>query len=89
LPEGDIHPDLASRLAEEASRSAQSILQMCIRALDYCPPVGITFGDYLRAIVTADLNFNPRTNSRGSPWWRASASGESTRAAFAACQSRR
>jgi len=59
LPEGDIHPDLANRLADEASRSAQSILQMCIRALDYCPPVGITFGDYLRAIVTADLNFNP------------------------------
>src|SRR5690606_15518974 len=39
LPDGDIHPDLAARLAEEASRCAQHILQMCIRALDYCPPV--------------------------------------------------
>jgi hypothetical protein len=32
---------------------------MCIRALDYCPPVDITFGDYLRAIVTADFDFDP------------------------------
>ena len=29
---------------------------MCIRALDYCPPVDITFGDYLRAIITADVD---------------------------------
>jgi hypothetical protein len=27
---------------------------MCIRALDYCPPVDLTFGEYLRALVTAD-----------------------------------
>ena len=59
LREGDIHPDLANRLAAEAARSAQQILQMCIRAIDYCPPVGITFGDYLRAIVTADTDANP------------------------------
>jgi hypothetical protein len=31
---------------------------MCICALDYCPPVNITFGNYLRAVVTADLNSN-------------------------------
>jgi hypothetical protein len=59
LPEGDIHPDLASRLAEEAARIASYLLTMCIRAIDYCPPVGITFGDYLRAIVTADHDLNP------------------------------
>ncbi len=29
---------------------------MCIRALDYCPTVDITFGDYLRAVITADLD---------------------------------
>jgi hypothetical protein len=59
LREGDIHPDLANRLAAEAARCAQQTLQMCIRAIDYCPPVGITFGDYLRAVVTADTDFNP------------------------------
>ncbi len=29
---------------------------MCVRALDYCPPVEITFGEYLRAIITADAD---------------------------------
>jgi hypothetical protein len=54
LSQGDLHPDLVNRLAEEASKSAGHVLTMCIRALDYCPPVDITFGDYLRAIITAD-----------------------------------
>jgi hypothetical protein len=43
LRDGDIHPDLANRLASEAARAARYILQMCIRGIDYCPPVGITF----------------------------------------------
>lgn len=59
LRDGDIHPDLVNRLAEEAQRAAERALQMCIRAIDYCPPVGITFGAYLRAIVTADHDVNP------------------------------
>lgn len=59
LRAGDIPPDLSARLAEEAARVAQNVLQMCIRAIDYCAPVGITFGDYLRAIVTADHDLNP------------------------------
>lgn len=59
LPEGHLHPDLVDRLADEAARSAGYILNMCIRALDYCPPVDITFGDYLRAVLTADFEFNP------------------------------
>jgi hypothetical protein len=59
LREGAIHPDLAHRLADEAARAAQQALRTCIRAIDYCPPVGITFGDYLRAIITADFDINP------------------------------
>jgi hypothetical protein len=59
LPAGHLHPDLVNRLADEASRSAGHVLNMCIRALDYCPPVDLTFGDYLRAIVTADYEFDP------------------------------
>jgi hypothetical protein len=54
LPQGQLHPDLVNRLAAEASKSAGHVLNMCIRALDYCPPVDITFGEYLRAIITAD-----------------------------------
>lgn len=54
LAPGAIHPDLVERLSREASKSAQHVLTMCIRALDYCPPVDITFGEYLRAIITAD-----------------------------------
>ncbi len=59
-PNGDaivpnfLHPDLANRLAEEAAKTAGRIQNICLRALDYCPPVDITFGDYLRALVTAD-----------------------------------
>ena len=56
LTPGEIHPDLVNRLADEAAKSAQQVLNMCIRALDYCPPVDITFGDYLRAIITADAD---------------------------------
>lgn len=59
LPQGEIHPDLINRLADEAAKSAQHVLGICIRALDYCPPVNITFGDYLRAIITADLDLVP------------------------------
>ena len=59
LRDGDIHPDLVNRLADEAQRAAERALQMCIRAIDYCPPVGITFGAYLRAVITADYDMNP------------------------------
>jgi hypothetical protein len=59
LPQGDIHPDLAGRLAEEASRASQHVLNICIRALDYVPPVDLTFGDFLRSLITADAEFFP------------------------------
>src|SRR6266566_8216599 len=56
LPPGQLHPDLVNRLASEAAKSAKHVLNMCIRALDYCPPVDLTFGDYLRALITADYD---------------------------------
>lgn len=59
LREGDIHPDLTRRLADEAARTASYVLQMCIRGIDYCPPVGVTFSDYLRGVITADYDLNP------------------------------
>lgn len=54
LKQGALHPDLVNRLASEASKAAEHVLRMCIRALDYCPPMDLTFGDFLRAIITAD-----------------------------------
>jgi len=54
LPRGELHPDLVGRMAQEAAKTARHILHMCIRALDYCPPVDVDFGDYLRALITAD-----------------------------------
>jgi hypothetical protein len=59
LPDQDLHPDLVNRIAAEASSTAQAVLTMCIRAFDYLAPVDITFGDYLRALVTADYELNP------------------------------
>lgn len=56
LPAGELHPDLVNRLADEASKSAKHVLNMCIRAMDYMAPVDANFGDFLRAIVTADYD---------------------------------
>jgi hypothetical protein len=54
LPPGDIPHDLVNRLSHEASKTAEQVLNMCIRALDYSPPVDMKFGDYVRALITAD-----------------------------------
>jgi hypothetical protein len=51
---GNLHPTLVELLAKEARKCAEHVLNICIRALDYCPPVDITFSDYLRALITAD-----------------------------------
>ena len=59
LPQGELHPDLVDRLAREASKAAGHVLDIAIRALDYCPPVDLTFGEYLRALITADIDLVP------------------------------
>ena len=59
LPQGNLHPDLVNRMADEAAKSARHVLQMCIRAMDYVPPVDITFGEFLRALITADADLVP------------------------------
>ncbi|MFC0342527.1 hypothetical protein [Paracoccus niistensis] len=51
---GDLPEGLVDILVAEVRRLASQMLQLCIRAIDYCPPVDIRFGDYLRALVTAD-----------------------------------
>lgn len=56
LPEGDLHPDMVDMLAGYASDSASRVLKICVRAIDYCPPIDVTFGDFLRALITADID---------------------------------
>jgi hypothetical protein len=51
---------LVQALAEEASAVASQFLNLCIRAIDYCPPVDIRLGEYLRALITADTELESR-----------------------------
>jgi len=63
LPAGDLNSDLLALLAKEASQLASQFLSICIRAIDYCPPLDIEFGEYLRAVITADQALVP-----SDPW---------------------
>jgi hypothetical protein len=47
------------RVVEDGSDSAEHLLRMVIRALDYCPVVDITFSDFLSALITADAELLP------------------------------
>jgi len=59
IGQADIPGPLAERLASEASRTAEQFFTVCARALDYSPPVDLTFGDFLRAMLTADADLRP------------------------------
>jgi hypothetical protein len=54
LAAGLLDPRLVAELASVAREVADRILLLCIRAFDYLPPTDVTFGDFLRALVTAD-----------------------------------
>jgi hypothetical protein len=45
---------LIKAIAQEASKVASQFLDVCIRAIDYCPPADMELGEYLRALITAD-----------------------------------
>jgi hypothetical protein len=55
----DLPGPLADQLAWAASRIAELFFSVCARALDYCPPLDLTFGDFLRALITADKDLFP------------------------------
>jgi hypothetical protein len=63
LAPGELPYDLQNILAQKASRLASQLLTICIRAIDYCPPVGLNYGDFLRALITADFDIVP-----DDPW---------------------
>ena len=59
LSSGRLHPDLVARVTAEAIGTADRFLGMVVRAFDYLPPVDVTFGDVVRAIVTSDHSLYP------------------------------
>jgi hypothetical protein len=48
-----------TRAAEEGAELADHLLTACIRAIDYCPPTDIEFGDFASALLTVDSELNP------------------------------
>lgn len=68
LPPGRLPLDLVNRLAAETANLADTYLGMVVRAFDYLPVVDVTFGDVVRAIVTADHVLYPddAANLRGT-----------------------
>ncbi len=52
------------RAAEEGSKSAEHLLQMVIRAIDYCPPLEFEFEDFVEALLVSDAEAAP-TDAHG------------------------
>ncbi|QVM98806.1 MULTISPECIES: hypothetical protein [unclassified Pseudomonas] len=46
-------------VVEEGAKAADQLLTIAIRALDYCPPLDLEFGDYLAALLTVDAQVAP------------------------------
>jgi hypothetical protein len=56
---GDLSKLDRKRAAEEGAELADLLLNACIRAIDYCPPTDIEFGDFASALLTVDSELNP------------------------------
>jgi hypothetical protein len=54
-----------SIVVEEGARVADHLLTMAIRAVDYCPPTDLQFGDYLAALLTVDREVVPDDQKYG------------------------
>lgn len=48
------------KVTEDAGDAANQLLNICIRALDYCPVVDISFSDFLTSLLTADHELLPQ-----------------------------
>jgi hypothetical protein len=58
---GKLEKGKVSRLGvvDAAVETADRLLTIVIRALDYCPPIDLLFGDFLSAMLTADYELYP------------------------------
>jgi Putative peptidoglycan binding domain/CHAP domain len=63
FPPGRLPDGVVEALTDVACKLAAHFLNICIRAIDYCPPLDIEFGEYLRAVITADADLVP-----DDPW---------------------
>lgn len=63
LPPGAVPPPLVRAVCESARHLSDRLLSACIRSFDYLPPADVTFGDFVRAVVTADADLFPSGNS--------------------------
>lgn len=50
---------LVELVCAEARRAASKVLAMAVRAVDYLPPIGITFRGFLDAVIAADTDVHP------------------------------
>lgn len=48
-----------ARAAQEGATAAQHLLGMCVRAIDYLPPVEFEFPDFLAALLVSDAEMVP------------------------------
>jgi hypothetical protein len=59
----DVHargaPLHRTRVADEGIKTAGHVLAMCIRAIDYLPPVDLSFDDFATALLAADEEVVP------------------------------
>jgi hypothetical protein len=58
----DLPGPMAELLADYACDTAVLFFQLCARAIDYCPPIDLTFGDFLRALITVSKDLDPVDN---------------------------
>jgi hypothetical protein len=58
---GKLQHGMVSRIGvvDSAVETAEHLLTMAIRALDYCPPTDLLFSDFLSAMLTADYEMQP------------------------------
>lgn len=64
---GELKAGMVSRerVSEEGAETADRLLDMMVRALDYCPPTDILFEDFVSAVLTADVEINPDDSKYG------------------------
>lgn len=64
---GELQKGMVSRIGvvDGAIETADHLLTIAVRALDYCPPTDLLFGDFLSAMLTSDYEVYPDDSRYG------------------------